>query len=110
MKRLFLVVSCAVVLGGCAMSFPKPPVAARPVAKVQAPILVDNNGVPIPHIPFRAGVSTVTVENMARAQGCVGGQGAGLVTPQGPIEMYRMVCADRRVFTARCELRQCKAM
>jgi hypothetical protein len=110
MKRLFLVVSCAVMLGGCAMKFAKPPVAAKPVAKAPARVLVDNKGQPIEYIPFRAGVSTVTVENMAREQGCVGGQGAGLVTPQGPIEMYRMVCADRRVFTAKCELRQCKVM
>ena len=110
MKRLFLAVSCAVVLGGCAMTFPKPAPLPPPHAKASEPVLVDAQGVPIERIPFRAGVSTVTVENMAKQVGCVGGQGAGLITPQGPVEVYRMVCADRRLFTARCEFRQCRAM
>ncbi len=61
-------------------------------------------------LPFRAGVSTVTVEKMAQAQGCVGGQGAGLTTPQGPVEVYRMVCESGQVFMARCELRQCRTV
>lgn len=61
-------------------------------------------------MPFRAGVSTVTVEKMAQSVGCVGGQGAGLMTPQGPVEVYRMVCESGQMYMARCELRQCRAV
>ena len=110
MKRLFLAVSCAVVLGGCAMTFPKPAPVPLPQAKAGEPQLVDANGAPIERIPFRVGVSSVTVENLAKQAGCVGGHGAGLITGQGPVEVYRMVCEDRRLFTARCEFRQCRAM
>ena len=39
-----------------------------------------------------------------------GGMGAGLVTPEGPVEVYRMMCQDGKTFMARCELRQCKSM
>ena len=110
MKRLFLAVSCAVVLGGCAMTFPKPAPVPLPQAKAGEPQLVDANGAPIERIPFRVGVSSVTVENLAKQAGCVGGHGAGLITGQGPVEIYRMVCESRRVFTARCEFRQCRAI
>jgi hypothetical protein len=55
-------------------------------------------------------VSSVTVEKLGKQQQCTSNQGAGLVTEPGPIEVYRMVCSSGRVFMARCELRQCKAM
>ncbi len=58
-------------------------------------------------IEFRPGVSSVTVENLAKLEGCRGGLGAGLTTEKGPIEMYRMMCDNGRVFIAKCELRQC---
>jgi len=102
MKRTLLVI--AMVLSGCSMfktrMAPEPVVAARPApaeATVQA-------------IAFVTGVSSATVENMAKAQSCRGGQGAGLVTPAGPVEVYRMRCDNGRVFMARCELRQCTQM
>ena len=110
MKRLFLVVACTVVLGACRSSMPKPVPLPPAHSRSAEPELMDANGAPMARIPFRAGVSTVTVENMAKAVGCVGGQGAGLITPQGPVETYQMVCADRRVFMAKCEFRQCKAL
>lgn len=108
MKRLLLLVSSAVVLTGCAMTFPKPVPLPPAHAKATEPVLMDANGTPMERIPFRAGVSTVTVETMAKQAGCVGGQGAGLITPQGPVEMYRMMCDNQQVYTARCEFRQCK--
>ncbi|UUZ47429.1 hypothetical protein LP420_29745 [Massilia sp. B-10] len=55
-------------------------------------------------------MSSVTVENMAKKEGCTGGQGAGLTSPAGPIETYRMVCDNKRVFAARCDMRQCTKM
>lgn len=109
MKRLFVLISCAVLLTACAS---RKPVAkwVPPVSAAQAPILTDADGYAIENIPFRAGISSVTVEKMAQKQGCTGGQGAGLMTPQGPIEVYRMICDSRQIFMARCELRQCRPM
>lgn len=110
MKRLFVLVSCAVLLGGCAMKFRKPPTPVQPVAKAAAPVQLDANGNEIERVPFRAGVSTVTVEKLAKLHGCTGGQGAGLMTAPGPVEVYRMICDSKQVFMARCEFRQCKPM
>jgi hypothetical protein len=61
-------------------------------------------------VEFRVGVSSVTVEQLARQQACVGGVGAGLLTAPGPVEVYRMACDNGKIFMARCELRQCKPM
>ena len=108
MKRALVLV--AVLLGGCSMFKskvePAPVAAVRPVA----PQLVDASGAPIQRVPFRTGVSSATVEKLARAQSCTGGQGAGLVPEPGPVEVYRMQCEDGKVFMARCELRQCRKM
>ena len=102
MKRTLLVI--AILLSGCSMfktkMAPEPVVAASP----------GSTETPIQAIPFVTGVSSVTVENLAKAQSCRGGQGAGLVTPAGPVEVYRMRCDNGRVFMARCELRQCRQM
>lgn len=67
-------------------------------------------GVEIVRVEFKPGVSSATVENLAKQAGCTGGPGAGLVTEAGPVEMYRMACGDGRVFLARCELRQCRTV
>ena len=64
----------------------------------------------IERVPFVLGVSSVTVERMALRATCTGGAGAGLLTPPGPVEVYRMACDDGKAFMARCELRQCKPM
>jgi hypothetical protein len=109
MKRLLLV-SCALALSACSMfKTALPPPAAAPAKP--APVgLVDASGVPIERIAFRAGVSSVTVERLGKQQACVSNEGAGLVTEPGPVEVYRMICDSGKVFMARCELRQCKAM
>jgi hypothetical protein len=110
MKRLpaALLLLSLLSLGGCAAwrsVFPGPGApAAAPAASQPAA------GDAIQTIPFRTGVSSATVEKLARAQACTGGQGAGLVTEPGPVEVYRMVCDDGKVFMARCELRQCRKM
>ncbi len=110
MKRLILAMSCVALLGGCTLFHHEKIVEQPAPVKVQEPRLVDADGVPIERVPFRAGISSVTVENMAKQHGCTGGQGAGLMTEQGPVEVYRMLCDNGKVFRARCELRQCKAM
>ena len=97
----------AASLGGCAAYrsvFPAPAAPAPVAAAAPAP------GEQVQRIPFRTGVSSATVEKLARAQACTGGQGAGLVTEPGPVEVYRMLCDDGKVFMARCELRQCRRM
>jgi hypothetical protein len=68
------------------------------------------DGVEIEKVAFRAGVSSATVENLAKQRGCTGGWGAGLVSEPGPVEIYRMTCEGGKVFIAKCELRQCKPM
>jgi hypothetical protein len=110
MKRALLLV--AVLLGGCTLFNSKMEPAPAPVAAARpaAPALVDPNGTPIERVPFRVGVSSATVEKLGRQQGCTSAQGAGLVTEEGPVEVYRMRCEDGKVFMARCELRQCVKM
>lgn len=102
----------AVLLGGCTLFKSKVEPAPAPVAAVKpaAPGLADPNGTPIERVPFRIGVSSATVEKLAKQQGCTSAQGAGLVTEPGPVEVYRMRCEDGKVFMARCELRQCVKM
>jgi len=110
MQRLPVMILLAAVLGGCASHKTRPPVpAAKPIV-YQAAGPVDADGTPIQKLPFRLGVSSNTVEKMAKQQACTGGQGAGLVTEQGPVEVYRMQCDNGKVFMARCEMRQCRQM
>jgi len=112
MKRTLVVASLfAVVLCGCSMFRDR--MVADPTAAAARPApapLVDANGVPIERVPFVSGVSSVTVEKLAAARSCRGGEGAALVTPAGPVEVYRMRCEDGRTFMARCEMRQCKEL
>ena len=110
--KLYVLTMCALLASGCSM-FKGQQAAVEPVAParaVPAPGLVDANGAPIERVPFVWGRSSATVERMAKLKGCTGGQGAGLVTPEGPVEVYRMMCQEGKSFMARCELRQCKAM
>jgi hypothetical protein len=109
--RLVIAVGLAALLGGCAAPRqPVPAAAPAPVNAIGDGALRGADGVLIEALPFRQGVSSVTVERLAKAQGCVGGEGASLVTPPGPVEVYKMVCQSGRVFMARCELRQCRAL
>ncbi|MGZ5202650.1 MAG: hypothetical protein ACXWC4_23050 [Telluria sp.] len=109
MKRWLVLAT--LVLGGCSAWHGKTEPADAPVAKAKpAEPQLEADGVPIERVPFRPGVSSVTVEKMARGQQCSGGQGAGLVTENGPVEVYRMQCDNGKVFMARCELRQCRQM
>jgi hypothetical protein len=111
MKRMLLVVAMiAVASSGCSTSRSKRALAPAAVTRPAPPQLVDANGAPIEKVPFVTGVSSATVEGMAKAQACRSEEGASLVTPAGPVEVYRMRCDDGKVFMARCEMRQCKQM
>ena len=110
MKRLLLLATCAFALSACSMFKTKmEPVAVAPAKPVDTR-LRDANGAVIERIAFRPGVSSVTVERLGKLQACQSNEGAGLVTEPGPVEVYKMVCDSGKVFMARCELRQCKAM
>lgn len=71
----------------------------------------DSTGdVVVQKVEFRSGVSSATVERLARNAGCNSKTGAGLLTEEGPLEVYRVTCDNGTVFMAQCELRQCKRM
>lgn len=69
-----------------------------------------NNIAMLQTIEFQVGASSVTVEKMAKQAGCFGGKGAGLVTPKGATEVYRMACDNGKNFVAKCEMRQCSVI
>ncbi|MDN4035824.1 hypothetical protein [Massilia sp. YIM B02443] len=102
MKRALVLV--AVLLGGCS-------VFRSPMEPAVAPAVQPSPDVAaIQRVPFRVGTSSTTVEKLAREQACTSAQGAGLMTEPGPVEVYRVRCDNGKVFTARCELRQCRSM
>ena len=107
MKRLALLAACTLTLGACSML--KTPMPVAPLTTI-APVAPMAPAQPIERIPFRQGISSVTVEKLGKQQACASDEGAGLLTAPGPIEVYRMVCRSGKVFMARCELRQCRAM
>lgn len=123
-RLLILLLSCGVLLSACSSLSSKSRdeelAASRALAAARAPAprtvaadgtpLARVDGVEIEKVPFRAGVSSATVEKLARQQGCTGGWGAGLVSEPGPVEIYRMTCDSGKVYMAKCELKQCKAM
>ena len=111
MKPVLVLMPLAALLGGCAwfhQPAPLAPAAAPAPARAAGP--VDADGTPIQKLPFRLGVSSNTVEKLAKQQACTGEQGAALVTEPGPVEVYRLQCNNGKVFMARCEMRQCRAM
>ncbi len=67
-----------------------------------------NSDVKIEKVPFELGVSSITVERMAKQNSCQSQKGAGLLYKKGPVEMYRIACEDGRELKVRCELRQCQ--
>lgn len=70
----------------------------------------DAGSVMLQKVAFRPGVSSVSVERLAKRANCTGGAGAGLITEKGPVEVYRMQCENGTTFMAQCELRQCRPM
>lgn len=98
------IIAAAVLLGGCSV-FGSGVDLSEPAPVTPSPDVVE-----IQRVPFKVGVSSATVEQLAKAQACASEQGAGLITEPGPIEVYRMQCQDGKVFMARCELRQCRKM
>lgn len=128
MKRLHLIAAmiASVLLTGCSM-FPlgaqtdesataAQAAAARKQARNsdippdQVTISDEAGSVVVQKIEFRPGISSATVERLAKRFGCSGRAGAGLVTDKGPVEVYRMQCDNGTTFMAHCELRQCRPL
>lgn len=121
LKRIRMILAAIAVVAlasGCATGAdnaraaapaPRP---ARTVALVDQASIDDGSGnkVLIQKVEFQLGLSSITVERLAKKYGCEGGTGAGLLTDKGPLEVYRMNCDNGQVFLARCELRQCRSM
>lgn len=91
--------------------------AERPASRGKTPrtdqLSIDDgsgNKILIETVEFQAGVSSITVERLAKKYGCEGGAGAGRIAGKGPLEMYRMSCDNGRAFLAKCELRQCQPL
>lgn len=61
-------------------------------------------------IEFQIGVSSHSVERLAKERSCGTTKGAGLVSPKGARELYKVQCTDGRVLMATCELRQCSVV
>lgn len=83
---------------------------ASQVKQVEQPRPVEATSsypVKIEKVPFEIGVSSATVERIAKQNSCESKQGAGLLYKKGPVEVYRVDCKDGREIKARCELRQC---
>jgi hypothetical protein len=74
------------------------------------PMTDEAGSVVVQAVEFRPGVSSAAVEKLARRFGCTGSTGAGLVTEDGPLEIYRLRCDNGTTFIAQCELRQCRPM
>jgi hypothetical protein len=119
---IFILSLVAAALAGCASFSPAPSGdASQPAASAQSKRNPDANGsrvqvqdeagaVVVQKVEFKSGISSATVERLAKEHGCVGSGGAGLMTEKGPVEVYRMQCENGKTFLARCELRQCRPM
>lgn len=83
----------------------------RPAAPADGIAVHDEQGDAIVQkVEFRSGMSSATVERLAKRFGCNSDKGAGLVTEKGPVEVYRMQCDNGTTFLAQCELRQCRPL
>lgn len=129
MKRLssILVLVPVMLVAGCAAQSPDPEFASattknqtantyvsktwrRPAVVADRVRVQDAAGVvEVQKVEFRPGVSSVSVERLAKRFAC-SGAGAGLITEKGPVEVYRMQCDNGTTFLAKCELRQCRPM
>jgi hypothetical protein len=132
MKRLPIIVvltasalmaACSIVpksMGGSAAYFEaETQISAQPIAKTtrnpdvpaDRVVIQDEKGSAlVQKVAFRPGVSSASVEHLAKGLGCSGRAGAALVTDKGPVEVYRLQCDNGTSFLARCELRQCRPM
>jgi hypothetical protein len=64
----------------------------------------------IEKIQNNPGVSSTTVERLAIKNQCEPIELVNLLTPRGPVEIYRATCSNGKIIMARCELRQCTIM
>ncbi|MFZ6820599.1 DUF2846 domain-containing protein [Undibacterium sp. Ji22W] len=92
-----------------------PSAITAPISKPSPELIATNSvndmastPVKIEKVPFELGVSSVTVERIAKQNSCESKKGAGLLYRKSPVEVYRIECDDGREIKARCEMRQCE--
>jgi hypothetical protein len=117
-----LMAACSIVpksMGGSASYFEAETQIAAPIARTtrnpdvpaDRVVIQDEKGSAlVQKVEFRPGISSASVEHLAKSFGCSGRAGAALVTDKGPVEVYRLQCDNGTSFLARCELRQCRPM
>lgn len=84
------------------------PATPLPTTPMHSPINNTPSKINIEKIPFEIGVSSNSVERLAKQNNCPSSKGAGLIYKKGPVEVYRVTCDDGRELKARCELRLCE--
>ena len=106
--NIIALVVCVIGLNACkSINLKEPvPVKANPTATVQS----SENNVVIEKIQNNPGISSTTVERLAIKNQCEPTEIVSLLTPKGPIEIYRATCSSGKIIMARCELRQCQVM
>lgn len=125
MKRLSLIAILTVLVVGAGCASPSAPHRTMKTSASDAPgsasavqripagslrIQDEAGSAVVQMVEFRIGVSSVTVERLAKGFGCNTRAGAALVTERGPVEVYRTRCENGTTFLAQCELRQCRPM
>ena len=104
--NIFALLLCLTSLNACKSINLKEPVKASTTVAVQS----TEEKVIIEKIQNNPGVSSTTVERLAIKNQCEPSEIVNLLTPKGPVEIYRATCTSGKIIMARCELRQCTIM
>lgn len=104
--NFFALLLCLTGLNACKSISLKEPVKANPTVIVRS----TEEKVIIEKIQNNPGVSSTTVERLAIKNQCEPNEIVNLLTPKGPVEIYRATCANGKIIMAKCELRQCTIM
>jgi hypothetical protein len=101
----------AILMTGCSSLSANAGTREAQAVRPAVPVAHAGEDVVVQKVAFRPGVSSATVEHLAKRFSCTtNGMGAGLIVEKGPVEMYRMQCDNGTTFIAMCEFRQCRPM
>jgi len=102
MIRFVCIAAITALISGCSTS----PVASySPLAN--GPIANGASSSNSEKAPINLGTSSITLEKLARHQGCEPVLGAALISQNGPTETYEIKCTSGQILGAHCEYRQC---
>jgi hypothetical protein len=102
MNYRLLISLTAGLLAACAHKAPPP----EPVKVEPPPVVAVNGRVPADTSHLKIGKWSYEANKLAVAAGCFG-QGAWLITPEGPREAYRVFCDNGQNYTAVCDSMHC---